>query len=190
MKRVLLLLSNGFEVYEASVFSDVFGFAKSGGVDVELGSVGFHKNLTCAYGFKVIPNNQVSKVNINKFDALAIPGGTRDAGFYEDAYSEGFLEIIREFNQQGKYIAAVCTGAMPLAKSGILKGRKATSYAGKRQEELKYLGVIVPNEDLAIDKNIITCSSPARALEVSFTLLELLTSKENRKQTEAWFGIK
>lgn len=32
----------------------------------------------------------VSEVNIDEFDALAIPGGFEEAGFYEDAYGEDF----------------------------------------------------------------------------------------------------
>ncbi len=32
----------------------------------------------------------VSEVNIDEFDALAVPGGFEEAEFYEDAYSEDF----------------------------------------------------------------------------------------------------
>lgn len=137
MKKVLLLLSNGFEAYEAAVFTDVFGFANSGNIKVELTSVGFHKELDCAYGFKVIPSKTIEEVNIGDFDALAIPGGTRSSGFYTDAYSEEFLSIVKQFNKGKKYIAGICTGAMPIAKAGVLKGKRATSYTGKRQDELR-----------------------------------------------------
>ena len=33
MKKILLLLANGFEAYEASVFTDVFGWNRSRGDD-------------------------------------------------------------------------------------------------------------------------------------------------------------
>ncbi len=58
----------------------------------------------------------ISEVNIDEFDALAIPGGFEEAGFYEDAYSEDFLNIIREFDKAGKTIASICVGALPIGK--------------------------------------------------------------------------
>jgi 4-methyl-5(b-hydroxyethyl)-thiazole monophosphate biosynthesis len=189
MKKVLLLLSNGCESYEASVFADVFGFAKNGGIEVEVTSVGFRKEIECAYGFKILPNKLINDINIDDYDALAIPGGTRDAGFYDEAYSEKFLEVIRYFDKEKKYIAGVCTGAMPIAKSGILEGRRATSYPGKRQVELKEFGVVVEDKDIVIDENIITCSSPSVGLDTAFKLLELLTSKEEANNVREWFGF-
>lgn len=193
MKRILILLSNGFEVYEAASFIDVFGWANTFGSEkLEIVTAGFHSRLTCAFGFQAVPEAQINKLDLIEFDALAIPGGFEQAGFYEDAYSENFLNTVRFFNQNKKIIAALCVGALPLGKSGILKNRKATTYhllEGKRRRQLADMGATVLDKSIVVDENIITSSSPATALDVAFLLLEKLTSKENTDKIKTLMGF-
>ena len=48
MKRVLLLLANGFEAFEASVFTDVFGWNRlEGDGSTELVTAGMRNSLKC-----------------------------------------------------------------------------------------------------------------------------------------------
>ena len=129
MKKVLLLLANGFEEYEASAFTDVLGWSRAfGNVPLEVVTVGRHSKLKCTWNFTVIPEKLLNEINADEYDALAIPGGFEKAGFYEDAYDERFLNLIRDFDRHGKIIASVCVAALPVAKSGILKNRNATTY--------------------------------------------------------------
>ena len=44
----------------------------------------------------------IDEVNVLEFDALAIPGGFEEYGFYKNAYDDAFLGIIREFKKQNK----------------------------------------------------------------------------------------
>ena len=121
------------------------------------------------------------EIDINDYDALAIPGGFEEFGFYDEAYNEEFLSLIRKFDEQNKIIATICVGALPLGKSGILKNRNATTYHlkdGYRQKELQKFGVNVINQPIVIDDNVITSYCPQTAPEVAFTLLAKLTSKE------------
>lgn len=192
MKKVLLLLANGFEAVEASVFTDVIGWNKSDGDGTtELITAGIRENLKCTFNFTVIPEMKISEINIHEFDALAIPGGFEEAGFYEDAYSEDFLNIIREFDRAGKIIASICVGALPIGKSGVLVGRNATTYNfGIRQKQLSEFGVNVHGtEPIVIDNNIITSYNPSTAFDVAFKLLEMLTSKVNCQNVKRLMGF-
>jgi len=195
MKKVCLLLANGFEAVEASVFTDVIGWNKlEGDGTTELVTVGLHDQLQCTFNFTVIPEMHVSEMDIDSFDALAIPGGFEEAGFYEDAYSEPFLAIIREFERKGKIIASICVGALPVGKSGILEGREATTYnlgEGRRQKQLSEFGVkLVPDQPIVVDGNIITSYNPSTAFDVAFKLLEMLTSKENGDEVKRLMGFR
>ncbi len=117
MKRVLLLLSNGFEAYEAAAFSDVLGFASTfGEEEIEVITVGLHPQLQCTFGFKVMPEMLLGEVRDEDFDAVAVPGGFERAGFYNDAYSDAFGDVLRRFAAAGKPVAAICTGALPVAR--------------------------------------------------------------------------
>lgn len=192
MKKVLLLLANGFEAVEASVFTDVIGWNKSDGDGTtDLITVGMREKLKCTFNFTVIPEMHISEVNIDEFDALAIPGGFEEAGFYEDAYSEDFLNIIREFDKREKIIASICVGALPIGKSGVLAYRNATTYnLGKRQKQLSEFGAnVLGDEPIVVDKNIITSYNPSTAFGVAFKLLEMLTSKENCDNVKKLMGF-
>ena len=182
-KKVLLFLAQGFEAYEASVFTDVMGWSRSFGIQpVELITTGLRFELKCTWNLNVSPELEFEKINVQDFDALAIAGGFEKAGFYEDAFDERLLNLIQEFDREEKIIAAICVSALPVAKSGVLKGRKATTYDlldGLRRKQLADLGAEVQNESIVIDKNIITSTGPSTGLDVAFSLLEMLTDKEN-----------
>jgi protein deglycase len=192
-KKVLLLLANGFEAYEASVFTDVLGWNEyEGDGSTLLVTCGLHQQLQCTWGFSVMPEMHLSEIDVADFDALAIPGGFEEAGFYIDAYNEAFLSLIREFDQAGKYIASICVGALPIGKSGVLAGRKGTTYhlnGGLRQRQLAEYGVEILNQPVVIDRNIITSSCPSTALDVAFSLLEMLTSAENCRKVKHLMGF-
>ncbi|BAH46792.1 conserved hypothetical protein [Brevibacillus brevis NBRC 100599] len=194
MKKVCLLLPNGFEAVEASVFTDVIGWNKEeGDGTTELVTVGTRKELKCTWNFTVIPEMVIDDADVNDFDALALPGGFEQAGFYEDAYREDVLAFIREFEKQGKVIASICVGALPLGKSGILQGRNATTYNLNnqlRQKQLAAMGAnVIPDQSIVIDNNIITSYNPSTAFDVAFTLLESLTSRENTDHVKRLMGF-
>jgi 4-methyl-5(b-hydroxyethyl)-thiazole monophosphate biosynthesis len=182
-KKVLLFLSQGFEEYEASAFTDVIGWSRAFGTEhVDLVTTGLRSSIKCTWNFVVRPELDFDKIKIKDFDALAIPGGFEKSGFYEDAYDERFLNLIRGFDNNNKIIASICVAALPIAKSGVLKNRNATTYDlldGLRRKQLAEFGAIVMDEKIVIDKNIITSTGPSTAVDVAFTLLEMLTDKEN-----------
>ena len=182
-KKVLLFLAQGFEEYEASVFTDVMGWSRIYGTKpVELITTGLRTEIKCTWNLTVKPEMEFDKIRIKDFDALAIPGGFEKAGFYQDAYDERFLSLIREFDKEGKIIASICVAALSIGKSGVLKGRKATTYDlldGLRRKQLSDFGAIIQNERIVIDKNIITSTGPSTGLNVAFKLLEMLTNSEN-----------
>ena len=184
MKKVLLLLAEGFEMYEASVFIDVIGWnLTSGNGKTQLFTCGLKKQVRSTFNQTLVVDYLVDEVSPDEFDALAIPGGFEEYHFYDDAYNKRFAEIIDSFYQREKIIASICTGALPIAKSGILEGKKGTTYNQNpiRQEALRNMGVDVLQEPIVSDHDIITSWSPATAMNVAFLLLEKLTDKENTR---------
>lgn len=181
-KKVLVFLAKGFETMEFSAFIDVLGWARSDyGHNLFVDTCGFSDKVISTFNVPVIVDKTIEEINVEEYDALAIPGGFGEFGFYEEAYNERFLNLIKEFNAKGKIIATVCTGALSLGKSGILKNRKATTYHlnnGYRQKELKEFGVNIVNEPIVVDGNIITSYCPETAPNVAFELLKMLTSEE------------
>ena len=191
MKKVLLLLADGFETIEASVFIDVMGWnLVEGDRSTELFSCGLRKEINSSFNQRFIVDYLIDEIEIADFDALAVPGGFEQYGFYEDAYHDRFLDLIRGFRANDKIIASVCVGALPLGKSGVLKGKKGTTYKNPvRREALKESGVDVINQPIVVDDHMITSWNPSTAVDVAFLLLELLTNKKNTGKVRALLGF-
>jgi 4-methyl-5(b-hydroxyethyl)-thiazole monophosphate biosynthesis len=193
MKKVLLLLCQGFEEYEASVFTDVLGWSRSYGLEsVTVETVGLRSEVQGAFNMLVRPQRQIAEINAAEYAALAIPGGFEARGFYEDAYDERVQRLIQSFDQAEKLISSVCVAALALGKSGVLKARHATTYhhnEGMRRKQLKEFGVTVIDQHLVIDRNIITCSCPAVAIDVAFLTLRKLTSEANELKIREYMGF-
>ena len=193
MKRILLLLADGFEHLEAACFTDVFGWANVDGEEpIELVSVGLRSPLTVTFGYKVIPDCLLSDINLDDFDALAVPGGFEPAGFYHDAFDPEFLNVIRHFESAGKAVASVCVAALSLGKAGVINNRRATVYhqiGGTRKAQLEGFGANFEDKAIVKDGNLITSSGPGTGIEVAFELLTDLTSAANTKHIRALMRI-
>lgn len=189
MKKVLLLLANGFETLEAAAFIDIIGWNLiDGDKSTELFSCGLRKEIISSFNQKYIVDYLVDDVCVDDYDALAIPGGFEEYGFYKDAYNENFLKIIKAFNTQNKIVASICVGALPIGKCGLLNNKKATTYF-TRQKELSNFGAIVVHDPIVLNNNIITSCGPSTAIDVAMILLEYLTSKENTLHIKKIMGF-
>lgn len=191
MKKVLLLLADGFEIFEASVFIDVIGWnLVEGDNSTELFTCGLKKEIKSSFNQRFVVDYLIDEIDINTFDALAIPGGFEVYGFYNDAYDDRFLDIIRAFKTKNKIIASICVGALPIGKSGVLNDKNGTVYNSEiRREALKGFGVNVIHQPIVIDDNVITSWNPSTAIDVAFLLLENLTTKNNADKIRQLMGF-
>ena len=191
MKTILLILPQGFEILEASAFIDVMGWNHlEGDGATQLVSCGYNKQIKSSFGQQFIADKTIEQINVNEYSALALPGGFEEFGYYKQAYDQRTLQLICEFRKQQKPIASICTGALALAKSGILKGKKATTYNNPiRRQVLTEEGAQLATDSLVLEDNIITSCNPSTALDVALLLLELLTSKENADHVRGLMGL-
>ncbi|MCC0662279.1 MULTISPECIES: DJ-1/PfpI family protein [unclassified Clostridioides] len=192
--KVLVFLAKGFETMEFSVFVDVMGWARNDyDYDIDVVTGGFKKQVVSTFNVPVLVDKTIDEICVDDYDALAIPGGFEEFGFYDEAYDTSFLNLIREFDTKEKIIATICVAALPVGKSGVLKNRKATTYHlkdGQRQKQLSEFDVNVVNEPIVVDRNIITSYCPETAPHVAFKLLEMLTSKEHMEVVKLAMGFK
>jgi 4-methyl-5(b-hydroxyethyl)-thiazole monophosphate biosynthesis len=192
MRRLLLLIPRGAEILETAAFFDVFGWANAEGRQpIEVVTVGVEPTVRSAFGFRVLPDAVLDQISAQDFDALAIPGGFEEHGYYEQTYADEVAALIRSFDEAGKPIASVCVGALPIAASGALRDRRATTYhlgRGRRRAQLADLGVEVVDSSIVRDRNILTSTSPATAIDVAFMLLAELTDDDNARLVRSLMG--
>jgi protein deglycase len=192
MKKVLLLLCQGTEVFEAAAFYDVMGWSGTDGSEpVQVVTAGLRSPVTCTFGLTVIPDVLLPDVAVEQFDALAVPGGFEEFDFYTEAFSEPVGELIKSFAKLDKPIASICVGALPVARTGILNARRATTYHlnPRRRSQLAEFGVQVIDAPLVQDGNFITSTSPATAIDVALSLLAELTGSKNADHIRYMMGF-
>lgn len=191
--KILLFCNKGFETMEFSPFIDAFGWADFDfHYDIKVITCGFTKQVVSTFHVPVLMDQTIDEIAVEDYDALAIPGGYEEFGFYEEAFDERFLQLIRDFNAQKKPIASICVGALPLGKSGILKGRRGTTYHlgdGYRQKQLAGFGVKVINERIVVDENIITSWCPETGPDVAFELMQKLLGEEKTNTVKTAMGF-
>lgn len=190
--KILLLCLQGFELLEFSPFVDVMGWARDDfGCDIKVDICGFTPCVVSTFGVSVKTDVCINDICVEEYAALAIPGGFEEYNFYKEGYDEKTLELIRAFDKLHKPIASVCVAAFPLAKSGILNHKLATTYhlrGGYKRDELANFHVMLGDEWLVVDDHIITSSCPKTAVDVAFILLEMLTSKAKANEVKMAMG--
>lgn len=179
--KVLLLLAKGFEYMETGVFIDIMGWARLDfGIDINVVTCGYQREVVSTFNVPIVVDKLIAEIDVNDYDALAIPGGFEAFGFCEEAHDETVLALVRQFNAQHKIIASICVAALVLGKSGILKDKQATTYHlcdSPRIKELEqYCGNVV-KEKMVVSNNVITSCGPSSAPDVAFKLLEMLTDQ-------------
>jgi protease I len=155
--RILIVATNGFEEWE------LFGpkqILEKRGAEVQLASLTLDPIQATVHddpGKTIRPNLTIDQVNPDDFDALILPGGVRNP---DDLRIHGnVIGLIRDFNRQGKPIAAICHGPWLLVEADLLRGRTATSWPSIRTD-LRNAGANVVDEPAVTDGNLVTSRNP------------------------------
>lgn len=88
------------------------------------------------------------------------------------------IAFIREQSQHTRWLASNCSGALLLAKSGVLDNLKATTWAGGESDfESNFPKVKVQfDQNVVVDGNVITSNGSVVSYQAALTLLEKLSS--------------
>jgi protease I len=109
------------------------------------------------HGYPCKATIDIADVESTNYDALLVPGGFAPDKLRRDA---NVLRLVKEFDEQKKPIAFICHAGWILISAGILKGRKATSTVGIK-DDMMNAGAIWLNEALVVDGNLISSRTPA-----------------------------
>lgn len=128
------------------------------------------KTATGMLGMRITPDIPLSKVNFNDYDIIALPGGSGVSIFYKN---RRVMSILRQAYKAGKVIGAICLAPVVLAKAGLLKGKKATSWKGAKQW-LRDMGADVIGQHVVTDGRIVTADGPSAARAFGKQLVKVL----------------
>ncbi len=120
----------------------------------------------------------LSEVNAGEYDAVVFVGGPGTPLIRKDAKA---LEIAKDAEAKGKVVAAICWSCTTLAKSGILEGKKATTWVGPDSEYgittdkvLEKFGATYEKQGVVVDGRIVTADGPGSARKFAEEIEKLL----------------
>jgi transcriptional regulator GlxA family with amidase domain len=130
-------------------------------------------------GLEIVPAQAFA--DCPKVDLLVVPGGFGTRRLLDDPET---LAWIGETARRSRKATSVCTGALLLAKAGLLHGRQATTHWGA----LDLLASIDPeirvNRDRrVIDDGVITSAGVASGIDMAFYIVESLFGAEVANET-------
>jgi len=116
----------------------------------------------------------ISEVSVDDFDAIVFVGGP---GALNHLDNENSYRLARETVEKGKVLGAICISPLILAKSGVLKGKKATVWTDFTKSQAKILkenGAIFEEKDVVVDGKIVTGSGPQASENFAKEIINLL----------------
>jgi 4-methyl-5(b-hydroxyethyl)-thiazole monophosphate biosynthesis len=172
--KILMPLAEGFEEIEAITVIDILRRA-----DIEVVVAGLKDGLVeGAHRVKVQTDVGLDRIDPSRFDGLVLPGGF--PGYVNLERDDRVLNMAKQMNAAGKYIAAICCAPSVLIKAGILQGKRATvSPSGKA---LVAACAKYSEERVVVDGKLVTSQSPGTAMEFALTLVKVLAGEEKMKQ--------
>ena len=156
-KRVAILTENGFE--EVELTSPKKAMEDAGmKVDIISSEEGKVKGWNHDHWSIELPVSvNLSDADIDDYDALMIPGGVINPDLMR--INRDYVNFAKGFMESGKPVAAICHGPQLLIETGLLDGRKMTSYPSI-QTDLKNAGANWVDQEVVVDNGLVTSRSP------------------------------
>ncbi|HEY8240519.1 MAG TPA: type 1 glutamine amidotransferase domain-containing protein [Kiritimatiellia bacterium] len=122
------------------------------------------------HGYPCKADASINAVRAADFDALLVPGGFAPDKLRRDP---NVLRLTREFDGAKKPIAFICHAGWILISANILRGRRATSTVGIK-DDMANAGAQWSDEALVVDGNLISSRTPADLAVFAKALVEKL----------------
>ncbi|KAF1962941.1 DJ-1 [Byssothecium circinans] len=188
MPKALILVADGSEEIEFVTPYDVLTRA-----GFEVVSVGIQLDENVAHmsrNVRIIPDYPTLlalgyQTAHSNYDILILPGGA--AGAKTFSTTDAVLELINEFNKEGKWVAAICAGTTALVAAQKKHGgekAKVTSHPSVREQVEKEGGWEYSEDRVVVDqgKKVLTSRGPGTALSFALEIVEVLEGKAKREE--------
>ena len=156
-KKVAILAADMFERVE---LEEPRKALENAGADVEVVSIhageikGFD-HFDPANTVKV--DRTVEEVSPDDYDALMVPGGVGNPDQLRG--DQNAVAFVRGFHEAGKPMAVICHGPWVLVESGVVRGKRVTSWP-TLETDIRNAGGEWTDAEVVVDGNIVTSRKP------------------------------
>ena len=135
--------------------------------------------VTATGGLVIVPRH--SFADAPRIDLLLVPGGFGTRPLLQDAET---VDWIRATAAKARVTASVCTGALLLARAGLLDGRRATTHWGSFGL-LASLGkdITIDREARFVDDGVLTSAGVASGMDLALHVVEAVFGREVADET-------
>jgi len=168
-KALIIIASKGFRDEE---FREPKKALESNGASVTVASSSLDV-ATGMLGGRAKPDILITDANPDDYDVVIFVGGVGAKEYFDNAAAR---EIARKAAASGKILCAICIAPSILAKAGVLKDKKATSYFSSKGDLVKG-GAQYTGANVEVDGNIITGRGPGAAREFANAIVTALSSR-------------
>lgn len=120
----------------------------------------------------------IEEINPSNFDAIVFVGGP---GCLKYLDNENSYKLVRETISQDKILASICISPIILAKTGVLKEKKATVWSNLLDKKpvriLKKGGAIYQNKPVVVDGELITANGAEAAKKFGKAIVSMLNTR-------------
>jgi len=124
----------------------------------------------------------VEKADPGEYDGLVLPGGVINPDLLRT--DERAMRFVTRFFEEGKPVGAICHGPWSLVETGVVKGRKVTSWPSLKTD-IENAGGTWVDQELVVDRGLFTSRKPDDLPAFCAKLVEEMGEGVHAEQREA-----
>ena len=140
------------------------------GADVTLAGLTAGERLRGKHGYPCQADASVNDLEATDFDGVVCPGGWMPDKLRRDPT---VLRLLREFDRDGKCVAAICHGGWLPISAGIYKGVQVTGSPGIK-DDLVNAGALWHDAPLVVDRHFVSSRRPDDLPEFMRGMLQVM----------------
>ena len=176
MSRVYIFLADGFEDIEGLTVVDLM---RRAGIEAVTVSIKETREITTSHGIEMKTDRVFSETDFSDADMLVLPGGMPGTKYL--AGYKPLTELLTEFYDDGRKIAAICAAPSVFSGLGFLKGRRATAYPSF-MDVIERDGAMTSTDSVVVDGNVTTSRGLGTAVDFALSIITQLEGKEKAQE--------